>query len=139
MNFSIILKPHNTPTICLRIDDVIIFDGVLTKRRQFDIENDFNDGSHTLTLDMSGMNDHMLEIERISFEGISTDRMIWAGIYTPKYHKIWAAKQKLMGIKLEETISGYTAFGWDGHWQLNFATPIFTWIHHLEKLGWIYD
>lgn len=139
MNFSIVLIPHNTPFVCLRVNDTIIFDGQLIERRQFDIEYDLNDGLHTLTLEMSNMGDHMLEIERISFEGISTDRMIWSGIYTPVYPKLWAAEQKLMGVKLEETITGYTAFGWDGHWQLNFTTPIFTWIHHLEKLGWIYD
>ena len=139
MNFSIILKPHNTPTVCLRVDDTIIFDGQLTERRQFDIEHDFNDGAHTISLIMSSMDDHMLEIESLSFEDISTDRMIWSGIYTPIYPTLWSDEQHQLGIKLEENVTGYTAFGWDGIWQLHFTTPIFTWIHHLEKLGWIYD
>jgi hypothetical protein len=28
--------------------------------------------------------------------------------------------------------------GWNGRWELNFRVPIFTWIHQLENLGWIY-
>lgn len=139
MNFSIILKPHNTPTVCLKVDNKIIFDGQLTECKQFNIEHDFDDGTHIMSLHMSNMADHMLEIEKISFEGISTDRMIWAGIYTPIYPKLWAAEQKQLGIELEENITGYTVFGWNGIWKLNFTAPVFTWIHQLEKLGWIYD
>jgi len=126
------------PRICLRVDDRIIFDGPLTERRQFDIQHDFDHDVHAMSIEMINGDEHMLEIERISFEGISTDRMIWAGIYAPEYPKLWAAEQQQLGIELEETVSGYTLFGWDGRWQLNFTTPIFTWIHRLENLGWIY-
>lgn len=32
-----------------------------------------------------------------------------------------------------------TYLGWNGLWVLEFELPIFTWIHKLENLGWIYD
>lgn len=28
--------------------------------------------------------------------------------------------------------------GWNGMWKFQFEIPIFTWIHKLEGLGWIY-
>ena len=33
----------------------------------------------------------------------------------------------------------HTYLGWNGRWVLEFETPVFTWIHRLEDLGWLYS
>jgi hypothetical protein len=32
-----------------------------------------------------------------------------------------------------------TYLSWNGIWILSFTVPVFTWIHKVENLGWIYD
>lgn len=69
------------------------------------------------------------------FEGMSLDRFKWAGVYFPVYPEPWASTQ----IDLPKFHKSATYLGWNGQWELEFSVPIFTWIHKLENLGWIYD
>lgn len=75
-------------------------------------------------------------IEAVTVEGFCLDRFKWAGIYTPIYPEPWASQQ--VG-PLPPTIPSATYMGWNGRWSMTFTVPIFTWIHQLEHLGWIYE
>ena len=74
--------------------------------------------------------DMAVEIQSVSIEGMTLDRFKWAGEYYPDYPD-WLANQ-------QPVIKSATYLGWNGRWVLPFTTPIFTWIHQLENLGWLY-
>jgi hypothetical protein len=36
-------------------------------------------------------------------------------------------------------LKNHTYLSWNGKWTLTFDVPVFTWIHRVQNLGWIYD
>lgn len=70
-------------------------------------------------------------IKKISFFGIEDPRFIWAGVYKPDYPPHYPNKV----LELSNT----TYLGWNGVWSLDFGVPVFTWIHQVQNLGWIYQ
>lgn len=97
-------------------------------------------GEHKFILDFKNKTndtpDYAVKINAVIAEGISTDRLKWQGKYYPIYPEPWASQQL---HKLETVINCATYLGWNGRWELPFSVPIFTWIHKVENLGWIYD
>jgi len=83
--------------------------------------------------------DQCVIIKDISFENISLPRFIWAGKFYPVYPEPYASQQKELGIKLDNVMYNIDYLGFNGKWNLQFTTPIFTWIHKLENLGWIFS
>jgi len=69
-------------------------------------------------------------IEKITFNEITSPKFVWAGVYRPNY------PQHMTGA-IELPANNY--LGWNGVWTLDFDLPIYTWIHKVENLGWIYD
>jgi hypothetical protein len=78
-------------------------------------------------------------IEQISFFGITDPRFAWAGVYKPQYPEPWATEQQAQGHVLEPQLCPHTYLGWPGQWTLTFDVPVFTWIHKIQNLGWIYS
>lgn len=80
--------------------------------------------------------DMAVEIKSVTFEGMTLDRFKWSNKYYPDYPEPWASQQTepLPPIRRHSTF-----LGWNGRWELEFEVPIFTWIHRLEHMGWIYD
>jgi hypothetical protein len=79
--------------------------------------------------------DMAVEIQSVTFEGMTLDRFKWNNRYYPRYPQPWASQQT---DPLPEYQSSATYMGWNGRWELYFDIPIFTWIHQIEALGWIY-
>lgn len=106
----------------------------------FMVNRDLTDGSHVLEIKhLHKQNDDpstALIIKSITFNDITRDNFIWTGKYTPDYPEPWATEQGDT-LARELTHTGY--LGWNGTWRLDFTAPIFTWIHGVENLGWIYD
>jgi hypothetical protein len=75
-----------------------------------------------------------LIIRSIKFNDITSDKFVWRGVYTPDYPEPWASEQ----TNLAQEITNTNYLGWNGIWRLEFTAPIFTWIHGVEDLGWIY-
>lgn len=75
--------------------------------------------------------DKAVIINNISFFKISDIKFIWAGVYTPIYPEHLTDQPA--------QINGATYMGFNGCWQLDFTVPVFTWIHKIQGLGWIYD
>lgn len=88
------------------------------------INKDYNECILDQDLDMA------VEIEAVTFEGMTLDRFKWAGEFYPDY-PFWLTNQ-------QPVIKSATYLGWNGKWVLPFTTPIFTWIHKTENLGWLY-
>jgi hypothetical protein len=78
-------------------------------------------------------------IEEVSFFGISDPKFAWAGIYEPVYPEPWATEQRNQGVVLKQHLSPQTYLGFNGKWTLTFSVPVFTWMHTVQNLGWIYD
>jgi len=98
------------------------------------------EGNHRLQIEFYGKTDADTDIvnnkdtaviiEEIKFNGISSPKFAWAGIYRPTYPPHVTGEPELKFV---------TYLGWNGIWSLDFTLPIYTWIHKTENLGWIYD
>ena len=80
--------------------------------------------------------DKAVIIESVSFFGIKDPKFAWAGIYEPNYPEPWYSEQT---VKPKSLLKNHTYLGWAGKWTLTFDVPVFTWIHKIQDLGWIYD
>jgi hypothetical protein len=72
-----------------------------------------------------------LIIDQIKFNGISGTKFIYQGIYYPSYPSHLRDKNSILPHQ--------NYLSWNGIWYLDFTLPIYTWIHKVEDLGWIYD
>jgi hypothetical protein len=80
--------------------------------------------------------DKAVIIESVSFFGISDPKFAWVGVYEPKYPEPWYSEQL---VKPESLLKNHTYLSWNGKWTLTFDLPVFTWIHKVQDLGWIYN
>lgn len=80
--------------------------------------------------------DKAIKIDWISFFGISDPRFVWEGVYTPVYPEPWYSQTKPRPMN---QIKNASYLGWNGTWQLDFAVPVFSWIHKVQSHGWLYD
>ena len=104
--------------------------------QKFSYDLDLDIGGHLLVVDFlaRSQSNQRLIISSVTMEGISTDRMKWAGIYCPRYPASWIQQHP----DSPRCHSGWTDLGWPGIWKLRFSVPVFSWIHETEHLGWLY-
>ena len=140
-NFSVLLKSHGliSPVITYKLNNLVINTIVLDKESRLHFSLDLDQGNNKFeiifTNKINETPDMAVEILEVEIEGIVVDRFKWASRYYPLYPEPWASQQT---DPLPEYQSSATYMGWNGRWELNFEVPIFTWIHRLEALGWIY-
>jgi len=139
--FSIHLRPHGAtaPQIRCGVNDLDNPVQVLDREITLEYDVDLPVGQHRFILEFANKTDSTpdmaVEIVAVDFEGMTLDRFRWAGVYFPNYPEPWASEQE----DLPNSHPSATYLGWNGQWELEFSVPIFTWIHRLEHLGWIYD
>lgn len=134
------------PKVLVMLDDRCRWQGVLDKELELDWSEPMAKGQHCLAVTFSGKtnadttaeHDQAVVIEQVEFFGIRDDRFRWQGVYQPDYPEPWRTEQSCMGIELPKTLCPHTYLGWNGVWRLEFSTPIFTWMHGVLDLGWIY-
>jgi hypothetical protein len=137
----------NPPEINIGINDDIQ-KIILTDNQTFHYEF-MADNRSTLTVELLNKTDtdtipnkgldKAVIIESVSFFGISDPKFAWAGVYEPKYPEPWATEQLNQGVVLKQHLSPQTYLGFNGKWTLTFSVPVFTWMHTVQDLGWIYD
>jgi hypothetical protein len=139
--FSIHLRPHGAtpPEIRCGINILEAHNLVLNDDIELVYDVDLPVGINRFILEFANKTnatpDMAVEIVDVDFEGMSLDRFRWSGVYFPDYPEPWASTQ----TNLPTFQKSATYLGWNGQWELEFSVPIFTWIHRLENLGWIYD
>lgn len=134
------------PQVSVKFDHEEIWTGALPKDLNLTIERELPRGAHTLQLeffgklnsDSQGDQDQAVIIEKLAFHGIGDDRFKWQGIYCPEYPEPWRSQQAAQGLVLPKLRLAHDYLGWNGVWCLAFTTPIFTWMHRVQDLGWIY-
>lgn len=80
-----------------------------------------------------------VEIVDVCFFGIKDPRFAWTGVYEPVYPEPWASQQRAQGVALKPQLSSHTYLSWPGPWRLTFDLPVFTWMHRVQDLGWIFS
>ena len=119
---------------------------ILRDNQTFNYEFTANNNQSTLTVELLNKTDadtrldlgldKAVVIESISFFDITDDRFVWAGEYRPEYPEPWYSQQTHCP---EPLLKSHTYLSWNGKWSLTFDVPVFTWIHKVQHLGWIYD
>lgn len=82
--------------------------------------------------------DKAVIIESVSFFGITDPKFVWLGVYEPNYPEPWATEQRQQGVVLKQQLTNHNYISWNGKWTLTFTVPVFTWIHRVQNLGWVY-
>lgn len=129
---------HKLPVVTYGIDNITI-GSIEVLDTQIRFNQEFDLGSHTIFLEFNNKtNDHpdmAVEIIEVKYEEFDLDRFKWANKYYPNYPEPWASEQTLPLPLFQESA---TYLGWNGRIEFEFQIPIYTWIHKLENLGWIY-
>ena len=149
---SVSLEPiwwQEPPAVSVALDDQEIFQGPLEHAQKFDFQGRLSIETHVLTIeflnkcdgdtDLSTGRDKAIKVRSVEFFGIESPRFVWAAEYRPRYNQQWAQQQAMIGQAPHSVLKGHDYLGWNGVWQLTFTVPIFTWIHGIEDLGWIFD
>jgi hypothetical protein len=147
VKLSITLKPiwhQYPPRVRIGLDQNLTeIDVQDTTTINFEVES-----NHSITLTVELLNKHDSDtvpeqgldkaviIESVSFFGIADPQFIWAGEYRPCYPEPWYSEQT---VKPAPLLKNHTYLCWNGKWTLTFEVPVFTWIHQIQDLGWIYD
>ena len=111
-----------------------------TLREPQRIELEFNESFGWLEVVFMNKPDHdpdmAVVIDQVEFFGISDPKFVWEGVYTPRYPEPWYSQQLQ---KPAENLPQQNYMGWNGTWRLNFTVPVFTWMHGVLNLGWVYS
>jgi len=133
VTLSILLKPVGTPACKISIAN---------QSRELIVDNDIwitfdliSIGHQSLLIEHYNKKDGdpttALIIDQIKFNEIISEKVIYQGVYYPRY------PQHLIGNS--PTLPHQNYLSWNGIWQLDFTLPIYTWLHQVENLGWIYE
>lgn len=137
---EILLLGHGItkPIVTYGIDSDIL-DQVEVNEFLIKLDLNLKKGTHKIFLEFynktNDTSDMAIEIAYVKYEGMQLDRFKWASKYYPNYPEPWASQQS---ESLPLVHHSATYLGWNGLLELEFETPIYTWIHKLENLGWIY-
>ena len=149
VKLAVTLRPvwhSDPPQIKIGVDDVLS-DVILTETTTFNFDVDAVDKCKLIIEFLNKTDqdttpeqnlDKAVVIESIDFFGISDPRFVWSGIYEPTYPELWATEQRDLGVILTPQLSNTNYLAWNGKWTLTFDVPVFTWIHKVQDLGWIY-
>lgn len=141
---SIVVEPvwwQDPPEISVKLAQDVLFSGSLSENHLIKFDYNLPDTTHRLSVEfhnkkdsdtcMQTGKDKAIIVKQIEFFGIVSPKFVWSGLYRPDYPR---------HIKNQPEILEYHNYlGWNGIWYLDFTTPIFTWIHKTEGLGWIHD
>lgn len=135
---KVILSPTGKPWVKLCAGDQQ-FQCQLTSDQEF--EFDFvAKNSAELTIEHYGKSNSdpttQVVIRSISFFGIEDPKFIWAGTYRPHYPEPWFSQQT---TRPSSELTAVSCLGWNGIYSLRFSVPVFTWMHQVQNLGWIYQ
>jgi len=133
VRMTVTLEPVKHPYITIAVDEIVYKQQLFTTT-SFDFEFVVADQA-SLVLEHHSKSDldpdTAVIIQNIEFYGISDPRFIWAGIYYPVYPSHYADQKS--------SRSGQDYLGWNGTYVLQFQVPIFSWIHQVQDMGWLYQ
>jgi len=136
---QLLLTPVQTPEAIITFNDTVMYAGKIYEPTIINIDYKLPKGDYQLIVEHINKdnldNTTALIVDNIIFNNISDPKFAWAGVYYPNYPEPWASEQ---GDTLAPALPSQTYLGWNGKWTLTFDVPVFTWIHKIQNLGWIY-
>lgn len=128
------------PEICVRVDSDVIVTGPQQQKLEVVIDRDLDQGKHRLSVDFvnknykesTASNDMAVIINQVRFQHLDNDFKIYS-LYCPVYPEPWLSQQ----VVTPAAVVHGNYMGWNGHWYLEFETPIYRWIHQRLNLGWL--
>jgi hypothetical protein len=140
LQFTITLEPvgydNRWPEFNLKLDNELQDFGTINEERTYNFDVTLDDGAHTISIELLNkadndtivvndkiVNDLALIVKKVTIEGYDFDSFLYNAVYKPTGR--------------EQSNSSYLS--WNGTWELDFSTPIFTWLHQTQHLGWIYE
>jgi len=152
LSMDLTLSPvwyNEYPEIGLEFSQQRFFTGPLTKKTTFNITKQVPSGDYSLSVhffnkkENDTIPEHNLDkgviIESVSLNSITSPTFVWAAKYYPIYTDGWIKQQQEKEQYIQDELLYCNYMGWNGCWKLELSVPIFTWIHHKENLGWIYE
>ena len=139
---------HKEPPICaIQFSKDVFFKEEITESKVYSYEEYLTDGNYDITIeflnkkntDTVNGKDKAVKIDKIVFNNIESEKFVWQGVYQPRYPEPWLSQQKIAGKAPMSKLTSQKYLGWNGKWKLTYSAPIFSWIHKIENLGWIYD
>jgi hypothetical protein len=131
------------PRTRISLNDTLISDEKLSEPKVFCAYKNFPAGKFQLSIEILDKDDkdpiQAVKIQKLSLNNITDPKFIWMGTYRPRYPEPWFSQQLALKQTPKLEIKNTDYLGWNGVWILEFTTPIFTWIHQVQGLGWIYD
>lgn len=123
------------PQAKVYVDNILLFDGEIGEPLDINWKNELSSGSHDLIIKMYNkdrfqtviedgevVKDSLINIEKITFDGIDIDYLAQSlSIYQP-------VEQPGVPAIVRNCVN----LGWNGTWKLSFNTPIYIWL--LENL-----
>ena len=79
--------------------------------------------------------DKYITIGDIRINSIHLPRFNWLATYEPVFPEPWLSQQNPRPNPVQ---AGETHLGWNGRWQLKFNASVFSWIHQIENMGWVW-
>ena len=109
-------------------------------------EQQLESGKHDLEIKMSGktdpqtvvnekgeiVKDQLLHIKNIEIDEIDIGSLVFEGVYTPEYPKLWYGQQIKAGKTPQESYKNVKIMGYNGSWKFGFESPFYMWL--LENL-----
>jgi hypothetical protein len=133
VKMKLILEPVQQPWVTVKVGNHQVTQQ-LTTQTDFEFEFVAMDQA-VLTVEHHDKSDQdavtAVVIQRIEFYGISDPRFVWAGQYYPRYPDHYPDQTPCL--------SGQDYLGWNGVYKLTFQVPVFTWMHQIKGLGWLYQ
>ena len=145
IELDVVPEFHSTvPSIICGIDDQLE-NKIIDKPTTLTFDLALDQGPHRLIVELIDKTnadtiphlnlDKTITIKDLRIYGISFTPFLWQATYTPIYPEPWYSQQDPTPPAKH---FGTTTLGWNGRWQLDFTSPVFTWVHQTEKMGWIW-
>jgi hypothetical protein len=130
----VVLEPVGQPWISVKANNNLYHIKQLTTCETFNFEF-YTSGSCVLQVAHFDKSDcdptTAVIVKEVGFFGITNPKFAWAGTYVPDYPEHYPTKIT--------PLPAQTYLGWNGVYELNFSVPVFTWMHKILNLGWLYD
>jgi hypothetical protein len=140
LQFALTIEPvgyeGHWPEFYIKINNVFQDMGILTEEQTYNFDVALEDGVHsinvgftnkvntdTIVIENKIVADKAVIVKSVTIEGYALDDFLYRAVYSPLGH--------------EQSHSSYLS--WNGNWALEITTPIFTWLHKTQHLGWIYE
>ncbi len=134
------------PNVILKVDEDIVHSGELNRDTIFEYNGTVCQGVHNISLELLNKKDSdcvdgkdkAVIIDKILFFGIDSGQVLYKSTYVPMYSEEYIKSSLDDGVELDSVLESCNYLGWNGVWEVQFTAPIFTWLHNIENLGWVY-